>query len=88
MNSSHNNSDNLDPKIWASVIKSKALESEASLHLFYDFHKDDPEVVILKDVLAQRITKSPRDVMHLMLITLLQIISSDNLDTWNGDSDI
>ena len=78
-------------KIWASVIKSKALSSEASLHLYYDSHEEDPEIVILKDVVAQNITKTPGDVLHLLLITMLQILnSSDNITTWDSaeDSDI
>jgi hypothetical protein len=78
-------------EIWASVIKSKALSSEASLHLYYDSHEEDPEIVILKDVVAQNITKTPNDVLHLLLITMLQILSSsDNIDSWDSaeDSDI
>ena len=78
-------------KIWASVIKSKALSSEASLHLYYDLHEEDSEIVILKDVVAQNITKTPNDVLHLLLITMLQILSSsENIDSWDSteDSDI
>ena len=81
-------SSNSNPKIWASVIKSKALDSEASLHLYYDFHDEDSEIVILKDVVAQNITKTPNDVLHLLLITMLQILSSDNIDSWDSAEDL
>lgn len=81
-------SSNSNPKIWASVIKSKALDSEASLHLYYDFHDEDSEIVILKDVVAQNITKTPNDVLHLLLITMLQILSSDNMDSWDSSEDL
>tara|TARA_Y100001963_G_C6785329_1_gene452322 strand:+ start:649 stop:924 length:276 start_codon:yes stop_codon:yes gene_type:complete len=82
-------SSNSNSKIWASVIKSKALESEASLHLYYDFHEEDPEIVILKDVVAQNITKTPNDVLHLLLITMLQILSSsDNISSWDSAEDL
>ena len=89
--SDSNPSSDPNSKIWASVIKSKALSSEASLHLYYDSHEEDPEIVILKDVVAQNITKTPNDVLHLLLITMLQILSSsDNIDSWDSaeDSDI